>query len=170
MSMGRKVEDVVVPQWGLRDDGNTYRITEMPAAAAEKWAYRLFIVLKGTTGQVPDDVARLGMVGVAIRGLNVILEADIEFEKFEALLDEMMTCVQIVRDINTPDPTTGMPLATKLLPDDIQEVQTRAWLRSEVLRVHTGFSFAGALSTLLQATRALADMPTTETSRPPSGS
>ncbi len=160
--MGRRSENVAVPNFGGRDDGKLFNITEMASADAEMWAYRLFIAMKGTSGEIPENIASLGMVGVAIRGLNVFLAADVRFELLEPLLNQMFTCVKIVRDHGQPT------VVTPLLPDDIEEVQTRAWLRSEVLRVHTGFSFAGALWTLVQATRALADSPNTSTSLPAS--
>lgn len=140
--MGRKVEAVVVPNFGGRDDGKVFQITEMPAAKAEKWAWRLFIALKGTDGEVPPEAVQLGIAGVALRGLNVLLRADVRFELVEPLLDEMFDCVKIIRDKSKPD------IATPLLDTDIEEVQTRGWLRSEVLRVHTGFSIAEGLSSL----------------------
>lgn len=141
----RKKEIVVVPKIGGRDDGKTFLIDEMPAAQAEKWALRMFIALKGTSAAVPDDVARFGMVGVAIRGLNAFLAADVRFMDIEPLLDDMLACVRIVRDPRHPE------VATALMSDDIEEVQTRVWLRGEVLRVHTGFSVAEAFSLLVSA-------------------
>lgn len=142
----RKKEIVAVPKLGGgRDDGKTFMIDEMSAAQAEKWALRMFIALKGTSAAVPDDVARFGMVGVAIRGLNAFLAADVRFVDIEPLLDDMLTCVRIVRDPHHPD------VATALMSDDIEEVQTRVWLRGEVLRVHTGFSVAEAFSLLVSA-------------------
>lgn len=150
---GRKTETVVVPAaWGGRDAGKMFRITEWPAARSEKWAWRLFFVVKGTTGEIPADVARLGMVGVAIRGINAVLAADVDFAKLEPLLDEMFTCVQMIRDQRAVNKATGELVATDIVSaDDIEEVQTRGWLRSEVLRVHTNFSCADALWTLISA-------------------
>lgn len=154
----RKTDTIVVPNWGLRDDGKMFFITEMSAAQAEKWAARLFLALKGTSAAVPYEVERLGMVGVAIRGLNAVLAADVRWIDLEPLLDEMFTCVQCIRDRNHPTTTTA------LLPDDIEEVQTRAWIRSEILRVHTGFSAADAFSTLLSTIAASAGLQNTSTS------
>jgi hypothetical protein len=139
---------LVVPNWGGRDDGKTFLLTEKPASVAEKWAYRLFLAIKGTTAQVPDDVARLGMVGVAIRGINSFLAADIRWSDIDPLLDEMFTCVQIIRDPKHPS------VSSAPAESDIEEVQTRGWLRSEVLRLHTNFSFIDAVSTLLSMSKA----------------
>lgn len=148
--MGRKQELVVVPiEWGGRDANKNFRITEMPATRSEKWGMRALLMLRGSGERVPDNVQGLGMVGVAILGINVFLRGEMNFEALEPLLDEMMTCVEIVRDPRHPDVAT--PLVSD---DDIEEVQTRLWLRSEVLRVHTGFSPADALSTLVAAIQA----------------
>lgn len=144
----RKKESVVVPAMGGRDDGKTFAIEEMPAAKAEKWAWRMFIALKGTSAEIPQEVAGLGMVGVAIRGINAFLAADVRFQDIEPLLDEMMTCVMIVRDPRYP------AVVAALIPEDVEEVRTMGWLRSEVLRIHTGFSGAEAFSHLVSAIKA----------------
>lgn len=136
---GRKKEVVVSP-YG-RDAGRHFLITEASAMAAEKWSWRLFLAVKGTSAEVPSEYAAYGIVEVARRGINAFLASDIEMAKLEPLLDEMMDCVKIVRDPSVIDPVTGMPLATPMITsDDIQEVQTLGWLRSEVLRIHTNFS------------------------------
>lgn len=150
----RKSEVVTVPsEWGARDAGKHFLITEWDAFRAEKWAWRATLLLKGSTAQIPLDVARLGMVGVAVRLINAVLAADVDPDKMEKLLAEMMTCVQMVREPGTKDPLTGLPLGTPIGAgqDDIEEVRTILWLRSEVARIHTGFMPAAALSELLSA-------------------
>lgn len=143
IQQGRKKELVVSP-FG-RDQGRHFLITEASAMAAEKWAWRLFLAVKGTNAEVPPEYSAYGIVEVARRGINAFLASDIDFEKLEPLLDEMMGCVQLVRDPSVIDAVTGMPVATPMtLSDDIQEVQTIGWLRSEVLRVHTNFSVVEA--------------------------
>lgn len=140
----RKSETVVVPK-GLgdgRDDGKLFLITEMPAAQAEKWAMRAFLVLKGSGERIPENVSGMGMVGIAIIGLNVFLQGTVDPAQLEPLLDEMFTCVQAVRDQRHPTAATAVG-------DYIEEVQTRLWLRSEVIRVHVNFSPAEALSKLI---------------------
>jgi hypothetical protein len=144
----RKTENVTVPQdWGGRDAGKVFQVTEAPATQAEKWAWKSIIALKGTSAQIPESLAPLGMVAVAIRGINSFIASDVPFERIEPLLDELMTCVKIVRDPGARDRMTGLPVATDLVSaDDIEEVRTVAWLRSEVLRIHTNFSFLDAVS------------------------
>lgn len=144
-----KTEVVTVGEWGGRDRGKIFKLTEMPARRAEKWAWRLFLAVKGTGAQVPESLAQFGMVAVAIRGINSFLASDVDFAKLEPLLDEMIDeCVGLVRDINAVDPVNGGPLGSPMFADaDIEEVPTIAWLRSEVLRLHTGFSVVEALLT-----------------------
>lgn len=148
---GLKKEVVTVPAWpNSRDTGKRFLITEMVASRAEKWAWRAFLLLRDSNQRIPDDVQGLGMVGIAILGLNVFLSGSIKPDELMPLLDEMLTCVQIIRDPSAVDKITGGPVATPIVSDDdIQEVQTRLWLRGEVLRVHTGFSVADAVSSLI---------------------
>lgn len=149
MTEGLKTEVISVPaSWvGSRDAGKVFVIKEWPAIRAEKWAWRMFLVLKGSEGQIPQDVKNLGMVGVAIVGLNIILRSRVDDPaELERLLDEMLTCVSIVR--NPRDPETYTPIVSET---DVMDVKTLLWLRSEVLRVHTGFSSAEAVSSLLAA-------------------
>lgn len=140
-------ENVVVALGGA-DDTKVFRITKKSALDAEKWAWRMCLALKGAGGPSPQPeemelMERLGMVGVAMIGLRRFLAADVRWQDMEPLLDELMACVSVVRDPNHP------AVATPLLPTDLQEIRTVGWLRSEVLRVHTGFSAADALSRLL---------------------
>ena len=151
----RKIEVVVAPANFGRDAGKHFKITEWPAARAEKWAWRASIALKGTTAQIPRDIERLGMVGVARFFLNAYLAADIDVDRLMPLLDEMMTCVEIIRVPGTKDPANPQyPLSEPMFgQDDVSEVRTIGWLRSEVIRIHTNFSPAAALSELISAIR-----------------
>ena len=152
---GRKKEIVTVPAWpDNRDAGSQFLITEMPAAKAEKWALRAVLIVENSGQVIPQNVKSLGMVGVAILGLNVFLQGRIDPKKLEPLMDEMFTCVKKIRDPRARDSTTGEVVATDIVSDDdIQEVKTRLWLRSEVLRLHTGFSPAEALLNLISAVK-----------------
>ncbi len=143
----RKSELVICPSGGdNRDAGKHFLITEMDSMRAEKWALRAILLIKGSGERIPDNVTGLGMVGIAILGLNVFLRGTIAPEDLDPLMDDMMTCVKIVRDPKHPEIATDI-----VSTDDIEEVKTRLWLRSEVIRVHTGFSPADALSRLLDA-------------------
>jgi hypothetical protein len=143
----RKTKIVQVPPgWGdgFRDTGKTFLLTEMSAAAAEKWAWRMMLALKGTSGHIDPAVQKLGIVGVAIAGLNAFLKAPVKPEEIEPLMDELLNCVTVCRDPHHPE------VFTKIVSDDdIQEVRTRLWLRSEVLALHTNFSMGEALWRLI---------------------
>ena len=171
--MALKSEAVIAPDWvGKRDAGKVFLITEMYAYDAEKWAWGMFLALKGTSGFiVPEELERLGIVGVAIQGLNAFLAADINPDRLYPLLDQMMKCVQIVRDPrNHPEvaqPLLNPPPSPTPFPD-LLEVATVGWLRSEVLRIHTGFILADALSALLTLVQKSTSL-NTQTSPPPSG-
>lgn len=149
----RKSKFVVVPLEG-RDKHKRFLLTEMPAAQAEKWAARAFIALKGSESRIPLEFKSLGMVGIAIVGFNVFLQSSVRFGELEPLMDEMFDCVQAVPDPKHPESPRV------LLEDDIQEVATRAWLRAEVLELHTGFSVVAALSRLISALKMPEDLPT----------
>lgn len=148
---GRKTEYVVVPgEWGARDTGKTYKITEAPAAQACWWADRFMLLFTGSGYAVPMGLAGRGWEALAIIGWNTLMAARLRSEELKPLLDELMTCVEIVRDPRAIDPTTGEPVAHKMIsPDDVEEVKTIYWLRGEVARVHMGFSPFDVLSGFL---------------------
>lgn len=133
----RKSTDVAIADEG-RDKGKVYRITEMPARKAEKWAMRALLALAKSGADIPDHTD--GMAGLAQVGFRSLLTAS--FDEIEPLLDEMLTCIVIA-------PNLGQPHYTRaLIEDDIEEISTLLRLRMEVFDLHTGFSTAGALSKL----------------------
>jgi hypothetical protein len=165
--MSRKKETMRVPSGFGRDTGKTFVLTEMPSARAEKWGLRMLVALKGSGYEVPESAMRLGIVGVAFMGLNTFLRADVDLAVLEPLLDQMMECVTMIRDPSVSDFET--PLSSD---DDIEEVSTRLWLRSEIIRLHTDFSLREAFLKWIVVTRDVVeqmtskDSQTTETSQP----
>lgn len=125
-----------------RDGGKLFRITEWPAAKAENWAMRMLLSANQGGGELPLNLAGIGMEGIAVISINAFLRGSVQAGVLIPLLDELLECVQIVRDKAKPD------IATPLMDDDIQEVATRMWLRGEVLSLHLGFSVSAALSAL----------------------
>lgn len=148
--MSRKTEIVTVPaEWGQRDANHKFKITEMPALQAEWWGVRMMLLMSGANVQLSDDLAGRGMEAVAIFGINAIMRSPIDPEKLKPLWDELLTCVQIIRD-DTKTDAHGQLIGSALVsPDDISEVRTVLWLRSEVVRIHINFSPADALSAFL---------------------
>ena len=148
----RNTEAVRAPQWCGRDAGKYFQITEWPAARAEKWAFKALLAYNRGGGQI--DVAQahgMGMEAIALIGANVFLRGQMTAEEIVPVLDELLECVKIIRDPKARDPE-GKVVATELVSeDDVEEVRTRLWLRSEVIRIHTGFSAADVVSKLISA-------------------
>lgn len=125
-----------------RDLNKIFKITEWPAARAERWALRMLLATNKGGGELPLNLAGLGMEGIAIIGINTFLRGNISDDVLLPLIDELLECVEAIRDIKHPE------IATKLTPDDIEEPATRMWLRGEVLSLHLNFSVAGVVSAL----------------------
>jgi hypothetical protein len=119
----------------------------MSAFQAEKWANRLILAMASGGIDVPPEAVRLGMSVIAAFGLSRALGA-IPWPAAEPLLDEMMGCVKYL-----PDPSKPGLLRPPNADDDIEEVETIYLLRSEVFELHTGFSPAAAIRTLVAAAR-----------------
>lgn len=130
----RKTIDHTIEDPGSRDHGKTFRITEMPASKAEKWAMRALLAAAKSGLDIPPEMLSAGMKALAFIGIQML--SNIQFEDAEPLLDEMMQCVQI------REPS----VVRALTEDDIEEVRTRILLRQKVLDLHVGFSTADAIS------------------------
>ncbi len=128
----RKTKEVVVSLKG-RDENKRFLLTEMSASAGDKWAFRALGAMARSGLDIPPHIADLGMAGVLAMGIKAILGAD--FAEAEPLLDELMACVTRVEELTT----------RPLVENDTEEIVTIAWLRSEVLELHTGFSVAAFL-------------------------
>ena len=98
-------------------------------------------------------------------GLDGLMKVD--FGKAKPLLDRMMQCVQIIPDM---DGRPGVPHPINdAVGADIEEVQTRLWLRDKVFELHSSFSFADAMRAIsASAERIMATFLNTQTSPPPS--
>jgi hypothetical protein len=153
--MARKTKDVTITL-DNRDAGKTFRITEMPAVQAEKWAARALLAMSRSGVEIPEDALSAGAATLLAAGLRSF--TSMAFDDAEQLLDEMFQCVQFV-------PDTSKPLVVRpLIDDDIDEVATRLLLRGEVIEIHTGFSVTATLSSLGAAAKAQAASSDTPTS------
>lgn len=132
-----------------RDAGKRFLLTEWPAFRAERWAWRFVLSITRTRAEIPVSVAGLGWEAIAIIGWNTLLKGETRTEEFLPLVDELLQCVQVVRDPKARAPT-GEIVATPLEAErDLREIQTVGWLRDEVVRLHSGFSIADAVSSWL---------------------
>lgn len=128
---------VVTIDFGERDRGKQFLISEMSASQAEKWGVRLLGAMTRAGVEIPDGAFSAGMNVLLMIGLQSAVKSS--YADLEPLLDEMMTCVQFI-----PDPSK--PAIIRVLAEtDIEDVATRAFLRSEVVELHVGFSFAAWL-------------------------
>lgn len=143
----RKVEIVVIsgdPNTN-RDHGKRFKITEMPAIRAEKWAMRVLLALASTGAQLPEDYKSAGMAGLAVAGFQAL--QSLNWGDAEPLLDEMMECVRIL-----PDPRNIEVERPLILNrgdgsgDDVEEVSTLLTLRRKIFEIHTSFFSIGAAS------------------------
>lgn len=129
----RKTKDVVISAKN-RDEGKAFRITELFADQAEKFAARLLFGMIAAGMELPDDALRMGMAGVA----PILLKAlgSVHWDLASQLMDEMMACVSVV--------TTNAPNGRPVAHGEIEEVSTMFQIRKEWIELHTGFSFAAA--------------------------
>ena len=111
-----------------RDAGKEFLITEMSASQAENWAFRVILAIGNAGIEIPEGLASQGMAGLMAIGYMNLLK--IPFESAKPLLDEMMTCVQIMPSSN---------VKRKLIEEDIEEVSTRFKLRKEIWDLHISF-------------------------------
>jgi hypothetical protein len=148
----RKKEAVMVPEGFGRDSSpvrKTFLITEWPADRAEKWGLRAILAYNRGGGEIPLEALGGGMETIFWLGINTFLRGNMQSDEVIPILDELMECVQLIRDPKARGPDGNPVVSAIVSPDDIEEIRTRLWLRSEVLRVHTGFSPAEAISAFL---------------------
>ena len=158
-----------------RDKSKIFKITEWDSERAEHWGIRAMLALGSTNdARLPLDMAGMGMEGIAIVGINAFFAQTRAMgdENVKAvvipLLDELLECVEIIRDAKHPE------VVTKLIPaTDIEEIATRMWLRGEVLSLHLSFSVSAVFSGLyrrIMMTRPSPDSSSPRTSPPESPS
>lgn len=148
--MARHTKTVTITNEG-RDYGKTFVITEMSAWQAERWAYRTLLALSRGGFELPPGIFEAGMAGLAslvpyllVIGFRSLHGA--RWEEIEALLDEMMDCVQY-----KPDNPTLMPQPLrKDATSQIEEIRTRVELRKEVLMLHVDPFVLAAFQTSAQ--------------------
>jgi len=124
----RRTETVKITEG--RDAGKKFMITEMAAEAAEWWAFR---ALQAVAGSGADLDLQAPLAEMARQGIKAL--ACVGPDQAKPLLDEMMSCVQILV------PATQKP--RPLLDGDIEDVKTRFMLRKAVMELHLGFSTGG---------------------------
>jgi len=163
--MARKTKLVVIPTSDdkdrpNRDAGKAFKITEMSAVRAEKWATRALLAIADSGVDISPEVMRAGMGAMVAVGFRALLTTS--FVDAEPLLDEMMSCVELLPDRTRQDVTRPLD------DEDIEEISTLVKLRGEVVELHTGFSVAAYLSKLGAAVQAQATSDSSDTQTSPS--
>ena len=158
--MARKTLTYAVATPG-RDQNKTFLLTEMSAFAAERWAMRAFLALARSGVDIPEEIETAGMAGLALVGVRAF--AGVAYDDLAPLLDEMMTCVQMV-----PDPARPQVVRPLFGEDDVEEVATLLELRREVFGLHVDFSAVAALWKSRVATVTEENTPDIPTSPPSS--
>jgi hypothetical protein len=169
--MARKSIDVTItpensPSADGRDNGKTFRITEMSAYDAEKWALRANMALLPKLSQdlTPEALEQIhsapGMM--TLQRLGMVLGGLI-FEETNHIMDDLIArCVQYVPDARNPGIVRPIGMAGA---EDIEEASTYATLRREAMNLHSNFTLAAALLELISVMSTWAPTwPTSQTS------
>lgn len=157
--MARRTKHVTIPSDDPenRDAGKTFLLTEMDAEQAEEWGLRALLALTAAGAEVPDDFEGGGMAAVAAMGVQAL--QGLKFDEVKPLWQQMFECIQICPD------SRNIQVARSLVPDDIEEVDTRLRLRKEIVELHVNFSRIARLSkSQTQSTAPLATGVITRTS------
>jgi hypothetical protein len=143
--MARKQLKYTVSDAG-RDQGKVFLITEMSARRGHQWATRVLFGIMNAGLEIPDNVLNAGFAGIAAIGVKALGKLPVSVA--EPLLDELMTCVQIIPNPANPD------IVRNLVDDDTEEILTIFKLQKEVLALHVDFSTTVANLTSASATEA----------------
>jgi hypothetical protein len=111
-----------------RDSVRVYRITEMPAYKAEKWAIRALWAIAGAGVDLPDSIDNAPLAELVKLGLKALFK--VPYAQIEPLLDEMLGCVTVLTDAGARQ---------LLLKDDFEDPRTLIKIRKEVFSLHTDF-------------------------------
>lgn len=136
-----------------RDKGKEFRLTELPALQAEKWAIRAFLALARGGVPIPEDIKESGLMGIAMLGVKMF--GSMRWEDAEPLLDEMFQCIQAV-----PEPGNHAKV-TQLFESSIEDPTTVLFLRKQIFGLHVDFSKLAAASTSALAAGKAASSPNT---------
>ena len=129
--MARKQLTITIDQNGKRDAGKVFVLTEMSASRGEKWALKIFIALGHAGVFIPENLAEMGIQGVALMGI-IALEK-MTFDDAEPILDEMMGYVAFMPDPSKPE------VVRALVENDIEEISTRLKLRKKLFSLNLDF-------------------------------
>ena len=110
-----------------RDAGKVFKITEMPAFQADRWATRALILLGKTT--------KGGIMALGSMEMSDIINSfsELDYEKAEPLLQELLECCSFIKD------GTSIPLKKDMIDSIVEDWTTLFKLRIEALQLNIGF-------------------------------
>jgi hypothetical protein len=131
-----------------RDKGKKFKLKEMSANQAERWALRAFSALVRSGMHV--EHLRHGGLEALFRLMQtegfITALFNVPSDDLQDLADELLTCVSVLPDARTNAVERALRDEGND-GDDIEEIATRLKLRLEVLKLHSAFSEAEPLST-----------------------
>ncbi|WP_308772419.1 phage tail assembly chaperone [uncultured Bilophila sp.] len=119
----------------IEDRGNplTFTIREMPATQLERWIIRAMLLLAGSEGLEGISGTSIENAGKYLSEHGLKALANVEYEKAQPLLDELLACCARtdagVEQRCTPDTVDGY----------IEDVRTLFKLRVEAAKLNFGF-------------------------------
>lgn len=132
----RHVKDVTI-EANNRDHGKTFRLTEMSALAAERWATKAAVLLsKAGTEGIRDGGGMGALTGGKMTDLASLAALQ------DPSLDSWIDCVTYIHDPRHPPQPIYSGEGCQ-----IEEVSTLTKLRIAVLELHIGFFTQGDQST-----------------------
>lgn len=141
----RRSEELTIPgvrseAIGERDNGKTFKLTEMDAYRGQDWALRALLALAASGVQLPDGATSNGWAGLAGFGVTALLQAP--YGALKPLLEEMLVQAQYIHAEGAP------PQAIKPGPNCVvEEIKTFLTLQMALVKLHTGFSPAASTPT-----------------------
>jgi hypothetical protein len=136
----RRTETLTIPgvrseKLGERDNGKTFKLTEMDAYRGQDWALRALLALAASGVTLPQGATETGWAGLAGFGVTALLQAP--YGALRPLLDEMLQQAAYVHDPKHP-PQPIQPGANCV----VEEIKTFLAIQVALVKLHTGFSAA----------------------------
>lgn len=120
-----------------RDKGKVYEIREMAAMDVEDWALKAFLAMLRGGAQIPDEIVKMGLAGLAsmrVEDILLAMSSGINYADVKELMDQMLGCITY-----KPSPEVSRYYKPGEDDMDIEEVSTLITLRKEVVTLHTDF-------------------------------
>lgn len=134
--MARREKTITISTEG-RDKGKVYEVREMGAIPAEEWAMKAFLAMIRGGAQIPEEIVKLGIAGLASMRVEDILLAmatGVNYSEVKPLMDQMLACITY-----KPSPEVSRIYRPGVDDIDIEEISTLLTLRKEVINIHTDF-------------------------------